>query len=49
MPTTNKPMRYRQIHLDFHTSEHIPGVGAAFDPEQFAGTFKAAHVNSVTI
>ncbi len=23
-----KPMRYRQIHLDFHTSEHIPGIGA---------------------
>ncbi len=22
---TNKPLRYRQIHLDFHTSEHIPG------------------------
>ena len=34
MPTkTNKPLRYRQIHLDFHTSEHIPGIGPAFDAE----------------
>lgn len=46
---TNKPMRYRQIHLDFHTSEHIPGVGSAFDPDDFVGTLKAAHVDSITI
>lgn len=48
-PTTNKPLRYRQIHLDFHTSEHIPGIGSAFDPEDFVATLKAAHVNSITI
>lgn len=44
-----KPLRYRQIHLDFHTSEHIPAVGAAFDPEDFVRTLKAAHVDSITI
>ncbi|UXN73261.1 alpha-L-fucosidase [Devosia sp. A8/3-2] len=49
MPVTNKPIRYRQIHLDFHTSEHIPGIGAAFDPDDFVATFKAANVDSVTI
>ncbi len=49
MPVTNKPLRYRQIHLDFHTSEHIPGIGAAFDPEAFVGTLKAANVDSITI
>jgi hypothetical protein len=50
MPSpTNKPLRYRQIHLDFHTSEHIPGIGAAFDAEAFVATLKAAHVNSITI
>ena len=33
MPNTlNKPLRYRQVHLDFHTSEHIPGIGADFAP-----------------
>ena len=26
---------YRQIHLDFHTSEHCEEVGAKFDEEQF--------------
>ncbi len=49
MPATNKPLRYRQIHLDFHTSEHIPGIGSAFNADDFVGTLKAAHVNSITI
>jgi hypothetical protein len=50
MPTrTNKPLRYRQIHLDFHTSEHIPGIGAAFDPKTFVSTLKQSHVDSITI
>lgn len=49
MPTTNKPLRFRQIHLDFHTSEHIPNVGGAFDPAEFVGTLKAAKVNSITV
>jgi len=47
--TSNKPLRYRQIHLDFHTSEHIKGIGAAFDPQAFVGTLKDAHVDSITI
>jgi hypothetical protein len=40
---------YRQIHLDFHTSEHIEGVGAAFDPGEFVHGLKTGHVNSVTL
>ena len=40
MPVNNKPLRYRQIHLDFHTSEHIPDVGAEFDPDNFVATLK---------
>ena len=42
-------MRYRQIHLDFHTSERIPGIGSRFDPESFGRTFAEANVDSVTI
>jgi hypothetical protein len=42
-----KPLRYRQIHLDFHTSEHIPGVGSAFDPDAFVATLRQAHVDSI--
>lgn len=39
---------FRQVHLDFHTSEHIENVGAAFDPDEFTDTLQKAHVNSVT-
>ncbi|MDA8586970.1 beta-galactosidase trimerization domain-containing protein [Rhodobacteraceae bacterium] len=42
-------MRFRQIHLDFHTSEHIPGIGSRFDAKTFGEAFRAAHVDSVTI
>jgi len=41
-------LRFRQVHLDFHTSEHIPGVGSRFDPEQFVAALELGHVNSVT-
>lgn len=40
---------FRQVHLDFHTSEAIPKVGDEFDPDEFASTLDAAHVNSVTV
>ena len=42
-------LRFRQVHLDFHTSEKIPGVGSAFDPDLFVETLQRAHVNSVTL
>ncbi len=42
-------LRYRQIHLDFHTSEHIEGIGADFDAERFASTLKRGNVDSVTV
>jgi len=41
-------LRFRQIHLDFHTSQHIVGIGSAFDPEEYAATLERARVNSVT-
>lgn len=44
-----KPLRYRHIHLDFHTSEHISGVGAHFDPVDFVETLKKANVDSITV
>lgn len=42
-------MRYRQIHLDFHTSPVIPDVGSDFDVQDFVKTLKEAHVNSINI
>src|SRR5260221_5483492 len=41
-------LRFRQVHLDFHTSPLIPGVGDDFDAEEFAGTLRAAHIDWVT-
>ena len=41
-------IRFRQIHLDFHTSPFIEGIGAHFDPDEFVHTLEKAHVNSVT-
>ena len=42
-------LRFRQIHLDFHTSRAIEGVGAEFDPDLFADTLQRAHVDSVNL
>ena len=36
---------YRQIHLDFHTSECIEGIGAAFSRENFKEALTVGHVN----
>jgi hypothetical protein len=41
-------LRFRQIHLDFHTSPLVEGIGASFDADEFAATLARAHVNSVT-
>lgn len=38
---------FRQVHLDFHTSEHIARIGDQFNPEAFAQTLVDAHVNSI--
>lgn len=42
-------MRFRQIHLDFHTSAKVPGIGSRFEAQAFGQAFKAAHVDSVTV
>lgn len=40
---------YRQIHLDFHTSECIEGIGSRFSRENFKAALQAGHVNSITL
>jgi hypothetical protein len=49
MKQTKHPLRYRQIHLDFHTSPHIPGIGAEFDKKRWQKTLKDAAVDSITL
>ena len=42
-------MRFRQVHLDFHTSEKINGIGSKFNKEQFQKALKVGHVDSITL
>jgi len=42
-------MRFRQIHLDFHTSELITGIGSDFSAAQFQAMLKLGHVDSITV
>lgn len=40
---------FRQVHLDFHTSPHIPGIGEKFDKVRWQETLSSARVNSITL
>jgi hypothetical protein len=42
-------MRFRQIHLDFHTSEAIGGIGEEFSAGQFQEALREGHVDSITV
>ncbi len=39
----------RQVHLDFHTSEVIEGIGDNFFKKQFQEALQTGHVNSINI
>lgn len=39
----------RQVHLDFHTSEHIPGVGNRFSAENFKQALREGELTSITV
>ncbi|MFH0964187.1 MAG: alpha-amylase family protein [Planctomycetota bacterium] len=41
-------LRFRQVHLDFHTSPLIRPIGKSFDAKAFSETLERAAVNSVT-
>ena len=42
-------MRFRQVHLDFHTHADIPDIAEKFDAKAFARSLKEAYVDSVTV
>ncbi|MBQ6991157.1 MAG: hypothetical protein IJN58_08870 [Clostridia bacterium] len=44
-----KPLATRQVHLDFHTSPLIPGIGEHFSKENFQAALKEGHLSSITI
>ena len=43
-----KKFNFRQIHLDFHTSEHIDNITKDFNGKEFASKLKESYVNSIT-
>lgn len=43
-----KELRFRQVHLDFHTSPAIDGIGEKFDKKQWQERLQMAHVDSIT-
>ncbi|NLL84202.1 MAG: hypothetical protein GX230_08205 [Lentisphaerae bacterium] len=43
-----RKLRFRQIHLDFHTSPHIPGIGEKFNKRQWQNALKRGYVDSIT-
>ncbi|MBR2439584.1 MAG: beta-galactosidase trimerization domain-containing protein [Lentisphaeria bacterium] len=43
-----KELRFRQIHLDFHTSPAIDGIGSKFDKKQWQDSLRMAHADSIT-
>ena len=42
-------MKFRQVHLDFHTSPDIAGIGEKFDKKQFQDMLRLGHVDSITL
>ena len=42
-------LAFRQVHLDFHTSEAIENIGSRFSKTQFQEALKLGHVNSITV
>jgi hypothetical protein len=48
MSIKKKSLRFRQVHLDFHTSPDIAQIGTAFDKKEWQQTLQAARVDSIT-
>lgn len=42
-------MRFRQVHLDFHTSPLIPGIGEKFNKKEWQRALLDAAVDSITL
>ena len=41
-------LRFRQVHLDFHTSPDIEGIGRDFDADHWQAMLRRGHVDSIT-
>lgn len=44
-----RELPFRQIHMDFHTSPYIDGIGEKFNSKEFTNILKSAKVNSINL
>lgn len=42
-------LRFRQVHLDFHTHGDIPGIGEKFSRRRFQEALKIGRIDSITL
>ena len=40
-----RPGPWRKVHIEYHTSRHMPRLAERFDADEFGGRLLAAHVN----
>jgi hypothetical protein len=43
------PPGRRQVHLDFHTSEHLKAIGVDFKKEDFQAALQTGHIDSINL
>ncbi len=48
-PPQGIPPGRRQVHLDFHTSEHLMEVGKEFKKEDFQAALRTGHIDSINL
>ena len=48
-PSQGISLGRRQVHLDFHTSEHLMEIGRGFNKEDFQAALRAGHIDSINL
>jgi hypothetical protein len=44
-----RPSPWRKVHIEYHTSRHMPRLAERFDADEFGDRLLAAHVNGATV
>jgi hypothetical protein len=44
-----RPVPWRKVHIEYHTSRHMPKLAQRFDPDEFGDRLLAATVNGATV
>jgi hypothetical protein len=43
------PVPWRKVHIEYHTSQHLPRLAQRFNADEFGDRLLAAHVNGATV